>query len=357
MKIAFLGDLALFGRFNYLDNKSFSIEYFKDVSIYLKKFDYVVANLETPLTNYTRTSGVKSAYIKSIVENVELLKYLGVNIVNLSNNHILDYGEDGLKESITILELNNIKYFGVYDKELEVENICFKAYTCYSTNPLGVSDGNDSILAPLSKKQLYSDLFKIRNRGKIPVISAHFGLEHVNKPSYDHIDLFTELAEKTDFILYGHHPHVLQPIVKYKSSILAYSLGNFCFDDVYTNKSTEPLIKLSQNNKESVILEVDFNQNKGFNFILTPIYIGNDFLELPASNKILDKVKDYNHDLKIERNEYTLQRTKFLRMYYKERKKKRDLNWYLKRLNFKSIRMILNARFNHKMYLRSIIGK
>ena len=87
MKIALLGDIAFFGK-NSIKKNSSLFNYYKDVKCYLADYDIVIANLETPFNDSSKPYGYKSAYIDSDIENVEILKYLGVSIVNLANNHI-----------------------------------------------------------------------------------------------------------------------------------------------------------------------------------------------------------------------------------------------------------------------------
>lgn len=106
MKIALLGDIALYGKYS-KDNENV-FEYFGDISLKLKEYDYVVANLETPFTTNNKVKGFKSAFIKSNPENIELLKFLNINAVNLANNHIFDYGEMGFETTKSLLLKNNV---------------------------------------------------------------------------------------------------------------------------------------------------------------------------------------------------------------------------------------------------------
>ena len=94
MKIALLGDIALFGCFSVNENKNLK-QHLKEISDYLAGFDLVIGNYETPFSVKQKKSGAKSAYICSDVENVEVLKWLHINAVNLANNHVFDCGDEG----------------------------------------------------------------------------------------------------------------------------------------------------------------------------------------------------------------------------------------------------------------------
>ena len=117
MKIAFLGDIALVGHFDLEFNADAErrIDYLQKV---LREYDYVVANLESPLTSKKTSMVCKSMHLQSCLKNVTILKTLGVNAVTLANNHILDFGMKGLYETINALESVGIGWYGVNGKTL-----------------------------------------------------------------------------------------------------------------------------------------------------------------------------------------------------------------------------------------------
>jgi len=88
----------------------------------LKEYDYVVGNLESPLTNSEHSLVSKSMHLRSATENVELLKHLNINAVSLANNHIFDFGKKGMNETIKTLEDNRIERVEV-DKKYLVKEI------------------------------------------------------------------------------------------------------------------------------------------------------------------------------------------------------------------------------------------
>ena len=231
MKIALLGDIAFFGKYS-LENNHNLYEYFQEVSEKLKEHDLVIGNLETPFSeSNTKPYGFKSAYIRSNPENLELLKFLQIDIVNLANNHIYDFGANSYELTKKLLDEAKIKYFGVENRQLLIDfddnKIALNGFCCYSTNPLGINSkknkGINELDVPTVKKKLIenakNDLFNI--------CSIHCGQEHVNYPNYDHILMARGLAKFAPYVFYGHHPHVAQGIEKVNESLLAYSLGNF----------------------------------------------------------------------------------------------------------------------------------
>ena len=354
MKIALLGDIAFFGKFSLKQNEEL-FKYFENVSKILNKFDYVVGNLETPFVNGHKPYGYKSAYISSVIENVKILKYLGVNVVNLANNHIYDYGPDALQLTKEILEKNDIQYFGIENKSVLLQKndnfIKLNGYCCYSTNPQGL---NDAKINKLNYQAVADQLRVNYDNGYNSIISLHAGQEHVNYPNYDHIRFARAISNFAPYVYYGHHPHVLQGIEQRSNSLIAYSLGNFCFDDVFTSKSTKPLIEQNSNNKSSIILELRYKNNKLQGFDYHPIYMGGHKMETDHP-EIIDNLIEYSKKLEFQSVEYKTMRNELFTQYIQSRKKRRNFIWYLKRLNINSLLMIYQSRLNRKKYNQNLI--
>ncbi len=353
MKIALLGDTAFYGKFCL--NEGSPKKILEKTATLLKSYDYVVLNLETPLAlSNAKQYGNKSAFIKSNPHNVDLLKYLGVNAVCLANNHMFDFGYESYELTKKILTDNHIGFFGVENKDLKINllgnRIAFSGYCCYSTNPINASPKgvNALVFQDVARK-----LNENQKMGYTSVLSIHAGQEHVNYPNYDHIEMARKLSMITPFVYYGHHPHVLQGIEEYNDSLFAYSLGNFCFDDVYTDKSSDPLVKMSDNNKESAILSIEFQDSKLTGYEIIPLYDG-QITKGEHKEQILQKLKNYSNGLHEDKKVYIEKRAHLLKTYIQGRKSKRNLNWYLKRLNINSVMMILNSHKNQKKYKNSI---
>lgn len=349
MKIALLGDTALFGKYS-LDRNENIFRYFEDVRKLLSDYDYVVANLETPFIYKQRPIGYKSAYIGSIIRNIEILEFLGINLVNLANNHIFDYGIDAYKMTKQILSDHKIRYFGVEGKEVKItaniNRIVFYGYCCYSTNPVGIGESG---IDGLNFEKVKNRLIEMHQEGWNSIISIHAGQEHINYPNYDHV-LFARLLSKfAPYVYYGHHPHVLQGAEECDGSLLAYSLGNFCFDDVYTNKSKNPLIIQNFNNKCSVIISLEYEDNRLAEYKFIPLFAGKQQMEVNRS-EIIDNLKLYTERLSMQKDAYNRMRNDLWDAYLDSRRKQRNYEWYLKRLNINSLIMILKARINKRKY-------
>lgn len=356
MKIALLGDIALFGNYSLKNNpKVFSnIKYISD---YLLKFDLVVGNLETPFTTSWERNGAKSGYLGSDPINIEILKKLNISILNLANNHIYDFGHEGLETTISILENANIKWFGVKGKDLMVKynnnNLRFSGYCCYSTNPLGISKSGDKGVNPFHLKDI-EKLLKHNREEWLDIISVHSGIEHINYPSIDQIMASRKLAGIAPYIWYGHHPHMVQGIEKYASSILAHSLGNFIFSN-HPGDTFCPKLTMTEQNRIGMILEIEIENNTviNYNVVLTHINEDNTISFYKNNNLInrlstpiytaLDNRQNYENIRYIQRNEFVL-----------SRKKMRDFKWFFNHLKFRYVKMVLNSKSNNKKYFKYV---
>lgn len=360
MKVALLGDMAFFGCFNVKNNPNLKIN-LKEISNYLSTFDLVVGNLETPFSVEKKTFGAKSAYISADIENVEVLKWLHIKVVNLANNHMFDFGKEGYETTKKMLNDAGIDYFGTEGKivtiEKESNRLMFSGYCCYSTNPLMLADSQGGYgVNKYNLADVQTSIQKSDKDGFLNIVAAHVGLEHVNYPSLDHIRAARQLADSCRYIYYGHHPHVVQGVEEYNGSLIAHSLGNFCFDDVYTSASrTEPLIRLSEQNRTGMILEVTIEQNKVVGWKEQLIHIESD----GGIRLIEDKegvLALYNEALKkCDRTpDYEAKRRYIINARIKERKAKRDLQWFLKRLRPRYVKLIIDMRMNAKLYNSNI---
>lgn len=196
-----------------------------------------------------------------------MLNILGIDAVTIANNHMFDYGSEGYETTKKLLEETGIEWFGAEGKELRVVNngnkIAFLGYCCYSSNPLNCVDAGGYGVNAYNIETVRHRLKVNDADGYLNIVAVHAGIEHVNYPSIDHIMAARLLAEECPYVYYGHHPHVIQGIEEYKGSLIAHSLGNFCFDDVYTSATdSKPLVELTENNRTGMILELTIENNK-----------------------------------------------------------------------------------------------
>lgn len=349
IKIAFLGDISFNGKFDLLENSK-AKEYLSTMAEYLKKFDYVIGNLESPMTDQEFSLTCKGLHLKTSPVNIELLKYLHINIVDLANNHLFDYGRKGYDNTIKLLKENKIDFYGVEGKEAIIENennkIALGGYCCLSANP---SVCNTQGVNPLEPKTIMKRLDENEKNGYLNMLSMHWGDEYIHYPRYDHIQIARVLADRHSIVLHGHHPHVIQGIEEYNSSLIAYSLGNFCMDDI-TSKSVKGLkVTQGKSNRESFIWSLEIENNQIISHNAIPIIDNGKSIEL-GYQSIVDDLKHYSEALKIDAEEYKIFRKQKMNELNISKPKKRDFKWIMSRLNYYYVGAVIKGILNKRRY-------
>ena len=360
MRIALLGDMAFLGAYSLTENSCLK-ENLTEISEYLSHFDYVVGNLETPFSQLKHTYGAKSAFICADKENVEILKFIHVDAVTLANNHMFDYGQEGYELTKKTLNEAGVCWFGSEGQDLFVEKaggrVAFGGYCCYTSNPLMcVPKGKYGVNA-YNIPHVQHFIEKVTSEGYLPILAIHAGLEHVNYPSIDHVRSARELSKSGRYVYYGHHPHVIQGVEEYNGSLIAHSLGNFCFDDIYTATSAKkPLVSLTENNRTGIILELEINGNFISGWNETAFYIGKT-----GKMRLLgtvEELEEYNQSLLTcldDVDNYNARRTRILADRESKRKSTRNVMWYIKRLKPRYALIMFNARRNAKEYNNNVL--
>jgi poly-gamma-glutamate capsule biosynthesis protein CapA/YwtB (metallophosphatase superfamily) len=155
----------------------------------------------------------------------------------------MDYGEEGLQQTIATLEKNNIKYVGAgrnYNKanqelilRLKNQEIAFIAYTSDEKHIRAIiADKNTAGCATyLDLKKAIDKIRYLKSRVDTVCVSLHWGHEYYQYPNPEQVNMAHALVDAgADFII-GHHPHVIQGMEKYNESMILYSIGNFFFPD------------------------------------------------------------------------------------------------------------------------------
>jgi len=357
MKIAFVGDIALIGKYDITKNPNAKIR-LNNLSKKLKEYDYVVGNLESPLTNRDHTLICKSMHLRSAPKNVELLKDLNINAVSLANNHIFDFGKKGMNETIKILEDNGIEWFGVDKKyllkEIKDEKVSFSGFCCYSTNGAGYRKKKGIRgVNPLTSESIIEQIHSDEKNNAYSIFSFHWGHEHTNFPNPEHVSLVNKLTLIRDMLVVGHHPHVIQGIQKINNSFVAYSLGNCLFDDA-VSITGRWMLKQIPENKKSFILEVEIIDGA-----LTNVgYVGfiDDDIEGLKFYDIKDEIKLISEPLEKDLlgKEYEKMRNNQISKSLESKFGKRDWKWLISRLNYYSICARIKGRFMRKKYLKEV---
>lgn len=254
MKILFVGDISLNNEIVDNVSKSFRLPFDKLDGI--DKYDFVFANLESPVASSDEPVR-KKITLKTTKEAVGELKKLNSNIVvGLANNHLLDYGVKGYNETISALDENRIEYFGVVDKKdysiCMDEKVVVIAECFNDTSPMNEYD-NIKILYEEDAKRICQNIKRYKEQKYKVIIYIHWGIEFCRYPLKKQKEIARTFIDNGADCIIGHHPHIVQSYEKYKNKYIFYSLGNFLFADVISNKNEKTYYNhLLRSNKRSI---------------------------------------------------------------------------------------------------------
>ena len=297
MKLTFVGDFYPSKRIinNYFEKKfildKLLINLFKDS-------DYSFLNLESPILNNPRNlkKNLKFADNLYLPEcSVNIIKDLNISHACLANNHIMDYGYEGLNNTIRILKKNNINYLGIVSsdfykesKPLIIKNNKVKIAVFNTAegeegsirfNKYGVLFNNNF--------DLFNQIKTFKNRGFFIIMVVHGGNEHIDCPPPHIIDLYRNYCLFGCDVVVGHHPHVPQGYEEFNNSKIFYSLGNFLMNkDCWKSKA-----RIGQ------ILTLDISENS-FLTTLNYLEINDNYLKLYNNESIKNMNKLLTNDLK-----------------------------------------------------------
>lgn len=350
MKIAFLGDIALVGQFSNAGN---NIDYLCKL---LEGYDYIVANLESPLTNKTKTMIPKSMHLRADERSTEVLKRLKINAVTLANNHTYDYGRKGVEDTIRVLDAAGIKWYGIDGKTITEtvngERFTLSGFCCLSTNGTGCRKESGKGINTLTRSALEAQIKLDKENDAVSVVSVHYGIEHTNYPALEHIRLFERISSENTVIIHGHHPHQIQGIEEKNGSLIAYSLGNALFDKT-TSISGTLTVELNEENRKSFVLGVSVEnrhvvgyETKGFFIADTGIVSYDVANELESISEPLRKI--------IDKEAYQKARQKQYQTTLNRKFGKHDVKWLISRLNYYSLGAKLGSMKRAKEYQKII---
>lgn len=213
---------------------------FDELRSALQKVDLVVANLEGSITDQksvseTSAEGAHDNYVFTFPpETAALLKRENIALVNIGNNHILNFQEDGVQQTKARLEQSGVAQFGsplAGDTRYSIRDIRGTRIAFVNYNQF-VSNG---------RAKAFEDITAVKELSDFIVIYAHWGEEYVEAlPAVK--QLAHEFVDVGADLVIGSHPHVVQEREDYQGKPIYYSLGNFIFDQYFRPETQSGLL-------------------------------------------------------------------------------------------------------------------
>jgi poly-gamma-glutamate synthesis protein (capsule biosynthesis protein) len=248
-----------------------------DVLPILHRTDMNIINLETSLTN-SHHKVPKTFSFRAGPDRVETLSSAQVSIANLANNHVFDFSEDGLVETINVLDTKGILHVGAGRNAVEAAEAVVVERKGARIGVIGFTDNEPGWKAgPETPGINYLDLSdnqarergikaiqSLRDRTDLVIISIHWGPKLQAEPAEEHVSFAHEMVGAGAHIIHGHSAHNFQGIERLESGLILYDTGDFIDDYI-----VDPELF----NDHSFFFEVKLEESKMVQLVLTPVLI------------------------------------------------------------------------------------
>lgn len=214
---------------------------FREMPPALQRADIVFGNLEAVIAADGSAPAFPEKPYSFHANNAAArsLRKAGFHLLSLANNHAMDYGAPALFETRRLLREQGIADFGAGKDIHEARRPVVLSRNGIRFGFLGhgvahsravYAKKNRPGIAPIIMEDIQKDIQLLRSQVDVLVVSLHWGMEYEHVPSKRQREEAHQIIEWGADLILGHHPHVMQGIEVYKGKIIAYSLGNFIFD-------------------------------------------------------------------------------------------------------------------------------
>lgn len=231
------GDFAPRLRMNEVIANENYLSLYNDILPFIKEADISITNLESPLIEDGKPIAKTGPNLKAPLKSIEALKFAGFDMVTLANNHMMDYGKEGLFSTIQACEKNNIKHIGAGANNEEAKRIVYFeakghriAFINCCENEWSTTHGETPGCNPLDEVGLFYQIQDAKAKADQVILIIHGGHETYEYPSPRMKKLYRWFVDLGVDAVIGHHTHCFSGYEVYKGKPIVYSLGNFVFD-------------------------------------------------------------------------------------------------------------------------------
>lgn len=332
--MSFIGDLWLSSESLSLAGSKIKVskDSFVEVLPFLKDSDSVVLNLEGPVGSIGSVRSERSTVIYNSPAIIRCLSKLNNPVAILGNNHICDYGLEGIHKTVKTCERYGVRFVGAGRNLTEAcSPLIYQIHDAQIGLLSFTSDVREvgSVIATQKDggcgsyedlKHILPILRSVRKKVDILIVSLHWGMEFFEYPHPEQRKLAYLLIDNGVDLIIGHHPHVIQGVEKYRGGLIFYSLGNFFFPAFRNlNGRIQFPKKLS---RKSILLKIQIKNKKIVDFSLAWGFVRKDLKIKILNDTPLENCVEYfkrlSENLEIEYygkmwDEYEKKRKKELR--------------------------------------------
>ncbi len=267
----------------------------------LNNYHIKSCNFEAPVVKSNMKPIKKAGPVKGqSMQTAKILIEEGFNLINIANNHIMDYGEQGLAETLKAFENYPIIGAGFGREDTykpyiyEFDNIKV-GFISIAENGFGCFEDNEKYgYAWMYEQNMYDRIVKLKRECDYIILNIHAGAENFKYPLPEIRTLYKKFIDMGVDLIIGHHPHIIQGYEEYKGKKIFYSLGNFAFEGF-----------INESGRKSYAVSVSIDINSG---------ISCDIIPLIYKDGIVNKNKNIDDKLEIEEISKELNTTKYLDM-------------------------------------------
>ncbi len=277
ISILFVGDIMLSREIGAQIKREGDPRYpFLKIKDFLDTFDLRFANLESPISDQGWNQGSMYSF-RADPKVVEGLTFAGLNVLSIANNHIWDWGSPALVQTARILKENGIVPIGAGEDEAAANKLIiiergatkigFLAYTTLYPKTLEATATRPGV-SHFNVEKIKKVIGDAKSKADVLVVSLHWGEEYRTEASDEQKRIARALVDAGADLIVGHHPHVAEEVERYsppsspsgrtstgaqaladkpdgqRDGWIAYSLGNFVFDQNFSSETRRGLILL-----------------------------------------------------------------------------------------------------------------
>lgn len=200
--------------------------------------DYRIFNLETAVCKSDKKINKAGPHIKMDPSSFNGISSLKPTILSLANNHVFDYGFEGLEETLDIIKQNNIMSLGAGIDLIEArrpvflnkDNITIGVYAC-TEHEFSINGAEKPGCNPFDEDYTYNDVHMYKSQCDLLIVLYHGGKEQYRFPTPQLQKRCRRMAECGADIIICQHSHCIGSLEEYKNATIIYGQGNFIFND------------------------------------------------------------------------------------------------------------------------------
>lgn len=244
------------------DTEAAGIDPFAAVDPPLASADLAVVNVEMAIAT-TGTPEDKQFTFRAPPSAATTIAGAGVDVASLGNNHSLDYGLEAMFETVTHLAAAGVAPVGAgHDAEEAYRPATFTvkgtrvavlgASRVFPREYWAAGRPDAGLASAYDEEAFLTAVAKAKESADVVIVNVHWGTELLPCPDEDVVALGTALIEAGASVVVGSHPHVLQPLVPHGGGLIAFSLGNFVFQQRTSIDGDTGVLEVAFDGKEIV---------------------------------------------------------------------------------------------------------